>query len=100
MCIFRGVKLSWIHTILVIRGKIFVLCIATLTTHHIMHVSLHMIEIFRENMAANQFEVEAMLRGYHKYKDIWEATLGENLECQIKNGNIHDIYTVAVLRFG
>ena len=34
--IFRGVKLSWTRTILVIRRKIFVLCIATLTTppHH------------------------------------------------------------------
>ena len=56
--IFRGIKLSWIRTILVIRGKIFMLCIAKLTTPHIVHVSLHMIEIFRENMAANQFEVE------------------------------------------
>ena len=72
----------------------------TLTTPHIMHTSLHMIEIFCENMAANQFEVEVMVRGYHKYKDIWEAALGENLECQRENGNIHDIYTVAVLRSG
>ena len=76
------------------------LCIATLTTSHIMHVSLHMTEIFRENMAANQFEVEAMVCGYHKYKDIWEATLGENLECQKENGNIHNIYAVVVLRSG
>ena len=59
-----------------------------------------MIEIFRENMAANQFEVEAMVHGYHKYKDIWEATLGENLECQRENRNIHDIDAVAVLRSG
>ena len=65
-----------------------------------MHVSLHMIEIFRKNMAANQFEVESMVCGYHKYKDIWEATLGENLKCQRENGNIHDIYTVAVLKSG
>ena len=98
--IFRGVNLLWIRTILVIRENIFVLCIATLTTPHIMQVSLHMIEIFHENMAVNQFEVEAMVRGYHKYKDIWEATLGENLECQRENGNIHDIYAVAVLRSG
>ena len=45
--------------------------IATLTTPHIMHVSLHMIEIFHENMAANQFEVEAMVRGYDKYMKIF-----------------------------
>ena len=29
MGIFHGVKLLWIHTILVIRGKLFVLCITT-----------------------------------------------------------------------
>ena len=98
--IFCGVKLSWIRTIMVICGKIFVLCIATLTTPHVMHVSLQMIEIFCENMAANQFEVEVMVRCYHKYKDILEATLRENLEYQRENGNIHNINAVTVLRSG
>ena len=57
---------------------------------------------FLENKAANQLEVKAMVhvRGYHIYKDIWEATLGENLECQRESGNIHDIYAVAVLKSG
>ena len=51
-------------------------------------------------MAANQLEVKAMVRGYHIYKDIWEATLEENLECQRESGKIHDIYAVAVLKSG
>ena len=64
-----------------------------------MHTYVHMID-FLENMAANQLEVKAMVRGYHIYKDIWEATLGENLECQRESGNIHNINAVAVLKSG
>ncbi len=28
------------------------------------------------------FSVEAMVRGYHAYKDIWTAVVGEELPCQ------------------
>ena len=55
---------------------------------------------FLENKAANQLEVKEIVRGYHIYKDIWEATLRENLECQRESRNIHDIYAVAVLKSG
>ena len=51
-------------------------------------------------MAASGFEIEAMVRGYHKYKDIWDATVGEQLQCQRENGNIHDIYAVSVQKSG
>ena len=68
------------------------------TPHHACKL-WHMIEIFRENMAANQFEVEAMVHCYQEYKDILEATLGETLSDK-ENGKIHDIYAVAVLRSG
>ncbi len=27
------------------------------------------------------FSVEAMVRGYHAYKDIWMAVVGEELPC-------------------
>ena len=37
-----------------------------------------------------------MVRGYHYYKDIWEAVIGEELECEREHGNIHDLYAVAV----
>jgi hypothetical protein len=28
------------------------------------------------------FSIEAMVRGYHVYQDIWNATVGEELYCQ------------------
>ena len=46
------------------------------------------------------FEVEAMVRGYHQYKEIWDAEVGEKLECQRETGNPHDIFAVAVLKSG
>ena len=33
----------------------------------------------REVEMASYFEVEAMVRGYHQYKEIWEAEVGEQL---------------------
>ena len=37
---------------------------------------------------AVQFEVQAMVRGYHKYKDIWEAEVGGNLVCDVRDFNL------------
>ena len=36
---------------------------------------------------SNSFEVEAMIRGYHKYKDICEGEVGDNLQCQRQTCN-------------
>lgn len=47
-----------------------------------------------------RFSVEAMVRGYHAYKDVWEATFGEELQCQTEQGNDQDEFTVAVLKDG
>ena len=49
---------------------------------------------------ADFFEVDAMVRGYHQYREIWEAEVGEQLECQRENSNPHDIFPVAVLKSG
>ena len=38
------------------------------------------------------------MRGYHVYKDIWNAALGEELQCQRETGNSSDLYPVAVLK--
>ena len=47
------------------------------------------------------FSVQAMIRGYHVYKAIWEATIdGELLLCEIEVGNIHDTFAVAVKKSG
>ena len=47
-------------------------------------------------MAGGYFEVEAMVRGYHQYKEIWNASIGEGLECQRETGNPHDVFAVRV----
>ena len=46
------------------------------------------------------FDVEAVVCGYHRYNDIWDAALGEELECEREVGNQHDIYAVTVLKAG
>ena len=43
---------------------------------------------------ARFFAVEAMVWGYHKYKDIWEAEFGKQLPCQRETGNPHDLFAV------
>ena len=37
------------------------------------------------------------MRGYHVYKDIWEAPIAEVLACRKEEGNVHDPYCVAVI---
>jgi len=46
------------------------------------------------------FSVEAVVRGYHKYKDVWGAPVGEMLQCKRKVGNVHDTFAVAVVKDG
>ena len=41
-------------------------------------------------MELESFTIEAMIRGYHVYKDIWEAVLDEELPCQKELGNLAD----------
>ncbi len=33
-------------------------------------------------METETFSIEAMVRGYHVYQDIWDAALGVQLSCQ------------------
>ena len=42
------------------------------------------------------FTVENCIRGYHIYKDIWDATIGEELQCARESDNSNDRYPVAV----
>ena len=44
------------------------------------------------------FSVEAMVRGYHVYKDIWTAVVGEEFPCKREDGNRVDPFAVAVMR--
>ncbi len=41
------------------------------------------------------FSVEAMVRGYHAYKDTWTAVVGEELPCQRERANPRDPFAVA-----
>ena len=45
-----------------------------------------------------EFTVDAMIRGYHEYRQIWEAEDGEVLQCQRETGNRHDLYAVATVK--
>ena len=41
-------------------------------------------------MASERFRVESMVRGYHVYKDVWEAAIGEELSCKRELENHQD----------
>ena len=43
------------------------------------------------------FLVEAMVRGYHVYKNVWTTVVGEELPCQREDGNRADPFAVAVI---
>jgi len=42
------------------------------------------------------FEIEAMVRGYHIYKDVWSALIDEEFPCKREDGNRFDPFAVAV----
>ena len=44
------------------------------------------------------FSIEAMVRGYHVYKHIWTAVVGEEFPCRREVGNTFDPFAVAVMR--
>lgn len=49
-------------------------------------------------MQTKTFNNEAMVRGYHVYKDIWGAALGEQLSCQREPRKNRDPFIVVVVR--
>ena len=49
-------------------------------------------------MASVSFVLEAMIRGYHVYNDIWTAVVGEELHCEREPANASDPFAVAVIR--
>ena len=46
------------------------------------------------------FGKESCVRGYRIYQEQWEATIGEELECQRERGNAADAYAVSVIKEG
>jgi len=44
------------------------------------------------------FTMESAIDGYHFYQNIWNSRVGERLECRCKDDDIHDMYTVAIIK--
>ena len=42
------------------------------------------------------FGRELGVRGYHIYQQLWEAAIGEELECQHERGKAADAYAIAI----
>ena len=82
-----GVKFSWMLGFVVIRGKKIV-------------VKSSPVKSKPHRAMASSFEVETMIRGYHQYKAVWGAQVGEQLQCRREMSNPHDIYAVAILKSG
>ena len=49
-------------------------------------------------MARESLTIEAMICGYHVYKEIWCADVGEELSCMREVENYHNPFAVAVVR--
>ena len=49
-------------------------------------------------MATTCIEVETVTRGYHVYKEIWTAMLGEALTCTREADNFHDQFAVVIMK--
>ena len=54
----------------------------------------------REDLDDVEYEKTLCVRGYHAYKQIWNATMGEKLVCVIDPNNSLDSYAVAVEKDG
>ena len=42
--------------------------------------------------------VEAIVYGYHQYKDVWDTPVGKILQCEREVGNVHNTFAVAVMK--
>ena len=49
-------------------------------------------------MAVDTLERECCVRGYHVYEEIWEAAIGEQLDCCSEPDNPNDRYAMAVMK--
>ena len=49
-------------------------------------------------MTHHEFVTDSMIRGYHIFRTIWDAVIGERLQCVQEVGNVEDRYAMAVRR--
>lgn len=45
---------------------------------------------------AMDLEIHSTIRGYHHYKTVWTATIGQTLQVQREHGNTHDVFAVCI----
>jgi len=50
-----------------------------------------------ERVTKMAFEIDSVVRGYHIYKDVWDAHIGTELPCLPESNNREDRYAVAVM---
>ena len=43
------------------------------------------------------YTVATIVHGYHVYRSVWEAAVGQVLPCQRERSNTHDPYAVAIV---
>ena len=58
----------------------------------------HVAKSLHVHLMMATLEMETCVRSFHVYKAMWEAVVGEELECGRVRGNRVDHYTVAVVK--
>ena len=58
------------------------------------------IESEKRPWTMDSYSVESWVRDYHIYKDVWEASISEDLLCRRKSGNTAGTFTMAVMKNG
>ena len=59
-----------------------------------------LMKLTRARRKMEEFERVCCIRGYHVYRHIWEAHVGENLVCERQPNNETDRYAVSVKQDG
>ena len=49
-------------------------------------------------MVMETVEIDNCVRGHHVYKATWKPTVHEELQCRKEDDNLHDPYTVVVIK--
>ena len=60
--------------------------------------STHISREIRKSMDECEEMFVSCVRGYHVYKQIWQASIGEELECRRQISNVVDRYAVCTMK--
>ena len=68
---------------------------------NIPHATKHMAaSMATSGKALMTFDATFVIHGYHVYKDIWTAVIGEWRNCEREFGNHHDPFAVTIMKDG